>query len=61
MSKTIKKLNKLNNLESFIQIDTIKGFKYIDRAGEIVNTYYKKILHCIYHGAKWSSNRATKK
>ncbi len=42
MSKTIKKLNKLNNPESFIQINTIKGFKYIDRAGEIVNTHYKK-------------------
>jgi len=41
MSKTIQKLNKLKNPESFIQINTIKGFKYIDRAGEIVNAYHK--------------------
>lgn len=41
MSKTIAKLNKLNHPESFIQINTIRGFKYIDRAGEIVNTYHK--------------------
>jgi hypothetical protein len=40
MSKIIQKLNKLKNPESFIQINTIKGFKYIDRAGEIVNLYY---------------------
>lgn len=37
----IAKLSKLNNPESFIQINTIKGFKYIDRAGEILNTYFK--------------------
>jgi hypothetical protein len=42
MSKTIQKLTKLNNPESFIQINTIKGFKYIDKAGEIVNAYHKK-------------------
>ena len=42
MSKTIQKLNKLNNPESFIQINTIKGFKYVDKAGEIVNAYHKK-------------------
>jgi len=41
MSKTIQKLNKLKNPESFIQINTIKGFKYVDRAGEIVNAYHK--------------------
>jgi hypothetical protein len=41
MSKIIAKLNKLNNPESFIQINTIKGFKYIDKAGEIVNAYHK--------------------
>ncbi len=41
MSKTIQKLNRLNNPESFIQINTIKGFKYIDKAGEIVNAYHK--------------------
>ncbi|MDP2933714.1 MAG: hypothetical protein Q8N81_06325, partial [bacterium] len=42
MTKTIAKLNKLNNPESFIQINTIKGFKYVDKAGEIVNAYHKK-------------------
>lgn len=42
MSKTIAKLNKLKNPESFIQINTIKGFKYVDKAGEIVNAYHKK-------------------
>lgn len=42
MSKTIQKLNKLKNPESFIQVNTVKGFKYIDRAGEIVNLYHKK-------------------
>lgn len=38
----IAKLNKLNNPESFIQINTIKGFRYIDKAGEIVNAYHKE-------------------
>jgi len=42
MSQTIKKLNNLKNPESFIQINTIKGYKYVDRAGEIVNAYHKK-------------------
>jgi hypothetical protein len=42
MSKIVQKLNRLKNPESFIQINTIKGFKYIDRAGEIVNVYHKK-------------------
>jgi len=42
MSKTIQKLNKLKNPESFLQINTIRGFKYIDKAGEIVNEYHKK-------------------
>jgi len=41
MSKTIQKLNKLKNSEAFIQINTIKGFKYVDKAGEIVNAYHK--------------------
>lgn len=41
MNKTITKLTKLNNPESFIQLNTIKGFKYIDKAGEIVNAYHK--------------------
>jgi hypothetical protein len=42
MSEKIQKLNKLKNPESFIQVNTIKGFKYIDKAGEIVNFYHKK-------------------
>jgi len=42
MSKTVQKLNKLHNPESFIQVNTIKGFKYIDKAGEIVNKYHIK-------------------
>jgi hypothetical protein len=41
MGKAIQKLNKLANPLSFIQINTIKGFKYVDRAGEIVNSYCK--------------------
>jgi hypothetical protein len=41
MSQTVQKLNKLKNPESFIQVNTIKGYKYVDRAGEIVNFYYK--------------------
>lgn len=40
MAKTIKKLTKLNNPECFIQVNTVKGFKYIDKAGEIVNFYH---------------------
>ncbi len=40
MPKIIQKLNNLKNPESILQIDTIKGFKYIDKAGEIVNHYH---------------------
>jgi len=40
MSNIIKKINKLNNTESFMQINTVRGFKYIDRAGEIINQYH---------------------
>lgn len=42
MSEIVKKITKLNNPESFIQINTVKGFKYVDKAGEIVNNYYLK-------------------
>ncbi len=42
MSNKIQKISKLKRSESFIQINTVKGFKYIDRAGEIVNLYHKK-------------------
>jgi len=41
MSKTIQKLNRLKNPESFIQINTIRGYKYIDKAGEIINSYHR--------------------
>ena len=41
MGKAIRKLNQLIKPESFIQINTIRGFKYVDRAGEITNAYYK--------------------
>lgn len=40
--KTIQKINKLKNPESFFQVNTVKGFKYVDRAGEIVNNYHKE-------------------
>lgn len=37
--KKIEKLGHLINSESFLQLDLVKGFKYIDKAGEIVNLY----------------------
>lgn len=40
MGKNIQKISNLKNPESFFQINTIKGFKYIDKAGEIVNEYH---------------------
>lgn len=48
MSKTIQKLNKLKNPESFLQINTVRGFKYIDKAGEIVNEYHKKDIAPVF-------------
>lgn len=42
MAETVKKINKLKNPESYFQINIIKGFKYVDRAGEIVNIYHGK-------------------
>lgn len=39
MAVKINKLTKLKNPESFLQLDTVKGFKYIDKAGELVNLY----------------------
>ena len=41
MSRIINKLGELKKIKSFVQINTIKGFKYVDRAGEIVNRYCK--------------------
>lgn len=42
MSKKIQKLTRLNNTESFLQVNLVKGYKYVDRAGEIVNKYHIK-------------------
>ena len=36
----IQKINKLSNIESFIQIDYFKGNKYIDKAGEFLDSLY---------------------
>lgn len=41
MKNKIRKLGNLKNPESFIQVNTIKGFKYIDKAGEVVNNFHK--------------------
>lgn len=41
MKQTINKIQKLSNIESFLQIHFIKGYKYVDKAGEIVNYFYK--------------------
>jgi len=38
----ITKLNQLKHVESFLQINFTKGFKYIDKAGEIVNLFFTK-------------------
>jgi len=35
----IKKINELDNTESFIQINFVKGFEYIDKAGKITNFF----------------------
>ena len=40
VSKTISKIGQLYNVESFIQADFAKGYKYVDKAGELVNSYY---------------------
>jgi len=38
--KPIKKLNKLKHVEAFIQADYLKGYEYVDKAGELVNKFY---------------------
>lgn len=35
----IKNLSEIKNVDSFIQIDLVKGYKYVDKAGEIVNVF----------------------
>ncbi|MDE0091728.1 MAG: hypothetical protein OXN83_00390 [Oligoflexia bacterium] len=44
MSDIIKKLSNFEHSDSFIQIDTIKGFEYVNRVGEIINKYHKSDL-----------------
>jgi hypothetical protein len=39
--KSINKINKLKIIESFVQVSYLKGFKYIDKAGEIINLYQR--------------------
>jgi hypothetical protein len=40
MKNIINKIGNLKNSQSFFQINTIKGFKCIDKAGEIINYYH---------------------
>lgn len=40
MGKPIHKITQLTNIETFVQINFIRGYKYIDKAGEIVNLFY---------------------
>lgn len=40
MKHTIQKISKLIHAESFLQINLVKGFKYVDKAGEIVNEFH---------------------
>lgn len=42
MNKLIKKLNNLKHTESFIQGHTIKGFKFLDKPGELINIYHNE-------------------
>ncbi len=37
----IKKIQQLSNVEGFLQVNFVKGYKYIDKAGEIVNYFHK--------------------
>lgn len=37
----IKKINELKSMESFLQINFVKGFEYIDKAGKIINFFNK--------------------
>lgn len=39
--KPIKKINQLKTIESFIQADFVKGYKYIDKAGELINRFHE--------------------
>lgn len=49
MSKKINKISQLKNLESFLQINYLKGFKYIDKVGEILNLYQSELGEIQYN------------
>ena len=40
MSDKIQKINNLTKLEGFIQLNFVKGFKYVDKAGEFFNHFF---------------------
>lgn len=40
MSNKIQKINNLKKLEGFIQLNFVKGFKYVDKAGEFFNHFF---------------------
>lgn len=40
MNKKIQKINNLKKLEGFVQLNFVKGFKYVDKAGEFFNHLY---------------------
>ena len=40
MKYKIRKLNELQHTDSFMQINYLRGFKYVDRAGEIINLFF---------------------
>lgn len=40
--REIKKINDIEITEGFLQINLVKGYKYIDKAGEIVNYFHKE-------------------
>lgn len=41
MNNKINKINNLKKLEGFLQINYSKGFKYVDKAGEFMNSLYE--------------------
>ncbi len=42
MNKKIQKINNLKKFKGFIQLNFSKGFKYVDKAGEFFNHFYKE-------------------
>ena len=40
----IKSFDKLERLESMLQVDILKGFKCLDKTGETINKYVTKDL-----------------